>query len=1476
MNHRPTQLKSRINHLKRVRQRGLAKNHRLYIERLEDRRMLAGDGLQAQYFNTDDLSGPALVRVDSAIDFNWGAASPDASIAADTFSARWNGQIESQFTETHTFYVNANDGARLWINGVLLIDQLDSPLVFNASANIDLIAGRRYDIQFEYRENTGGASAKLEWDSASLAREVVPTSQLFSGHRGSLTSERFNNIAGSDVSDLTSDTDYPNNPDVVTELTSFESSSNIGNSFGQRISGFLHAPETGPYQFFLSANDSAELWLSNSADPSDRQLIAFVDSATDPQQWDAQASQSSSVVLLAAGQQYYIEALHKESNGADHLAVGWVRPSDTTIEVIDGQYLSPVEPIVKIFSDRPNVAEGSASPARFTITRDGGPNTNALAVSYSVSGDATNGIDYQFLSGTISIPAGSDSVDLVVNPILDSAIEGDESLIVELQPAAGYEVGLKSERTVNGTLQDNIVAPAGGTVLYDNQTLSDFIAFGGSFSTVTDPIFGSVIQGVIPTHSASFNSQLKLANSASIDAGDLLLLELNVRSVGGDGQIAAAFENGTTFEKSLFQGIPVTQDWTTIQIPFASLESYAVGEASFGLFLGYQSQTLQVADFKLTNYGPSNSLAPETDFRLNNINGNFGAGEIVPVSGQPFDFAYEVETTSVPNAFYMIQALENNDAAIANGDTLRIEFSLRALAGASPQVSVAIQDTAAFGNLFAQNFNPTSQWQSYSFDIAVTEDFAVDGLQTAFNVGFGLQTVQIGGFHWTNLSNDVDLADLPQQFPAATYGGRSGTDNWRADADTRIEAERKSDVTIIVNDSTGQPLDGAVVSVRQTEHDFVFGSAISAFGSLLDPNGNSTALEYQSEINRLFNTVVIENSLKWDQFINNRGRGIDAADFATDNDLFLRGHNIIWPSRNFMPDSVWAEYDTRVGNDGTTSANAWLKTTIEARFDDVLNTFDGQITEWDVVNELFDNNDALEVLGIQPTGNEPKGKEVVLEWFQRVRDFDPNINLTYNDYGIFTNNGGNVNHRANFDFWLGELVDASLLDVIGIQSHFSDASLTDISVLEGLITSYNTQFNTPIAITEFDLNSRDEQVQADYLRDYMTQVFSQSGVSEFVQWGFWEGAHYLPEAALYRQDFSIKPNGQAYEDLVFGNWWTDVAGTTESGQFQTSAFLGEYDIEVQYEGQTYSALVSVDDSGTSSVTVNLPVTPVQYAPVITLGAPTVSGNLLSTLTNSGTWAETQGESVLLSASLGEITQNADGTWSWELTPTEDYTNTPVTITGTDSGGQTQQITFNIDASVGNLGSGVAVSDAATGTGYIMYSVESVHSRFAAGVNPNNADHFIAVRFDGTNWEYNTDSDTPGQDWIVFTTLASDVLVADVDFSADTIASLEGTNTTIDGITAGYASGNLLFIADQWGGNLDDGEFEITGTQFTLNTPPPFLLGDSNQDGVVDFADIPAFISILQDGIFLEEADFNGDGVVNFADIPFFIELLIAQ
>ena len=305
-----------------------------------------------------------------------------------------------------------------------------------------------------------------------------------------------------------------------------------------------------------------------------------------------------------------------------------------------------------------------------------------------------------------------------------------------------------------------------------------------------------------------------------------------------------------------------------------------------------------------------------------------------------------------------------------------------------------------------------------------------------------------------------------------------------------------------------------------------------------------------------------------------------------------------------------------------------------------------------------------------------------------MRDFDPDIKLTYNDFGIFAGNGSDAAHRVDFDYWLGLLNDADLLDVIGEQSHYNDANLTDISVLGDLITTYNTQFNQPIAITEFDVNSKNEQLQADYLRDYMMMSFSQSAVTEFLHWGFWEDSHWLPDAALYRSDFSIKPNGQAYEDLVFGQWWTDLQGTTRNGEVTANVFRGEYDVTVQYDGQTYSGTVTVDGSGSSNLTINIPSQAINYDPMIESDNASVSGDALAEQSNTGRWLEPENEVTSLSASLGNVVQNSDGTWDWTFTPQQKYVNQPVTITITDSRGGTDQTSFTITAETRILDRGI--------------------------------------------------------------------------------------------------------------------------------------------------------------------------------------------
>ena len=85
--------------------------------------------------------------------------------------------------------------------------------------------------------------------------------------------------------------------------------------------GYVCAPVTGEYNFFISGNDQAELWLSTDDNPANKVLLAFILSWTNPKQYDKFPSQKSAPVKLVKGVRYYIETLHKEYQSYDHLSV---------------------------------------------------------------------------------------------------------------------------------------------------------------------------------------------------------------------------------------------------------------------------------------------------------------------------------------------------------------------------------------------------------------------------------------------------------------------------------------------------------------------------------------------------------------------------------------------------------------------------------------------------------------------------------------------------------------------------------------------------------------------------------------------------------------------------------------------------------------------------------------------------------------------------------------------------------------------------------------------------------------------------------------------------------------------------------------------------------------------------------------------------------------------------------------------------
>ena len=80
-------------------------------------------GLCGEYFDNNRLEGqPRIVRTDARVDFGWTLNSPGRGIPFDWYSVRWTGRLIVPRTGVHRLGVEGNDGYRLYLDGMLIID----------------------------------------------------------------------------------------------------------------------------------------------------------------------------------------------------------------------------------------------------------------------------------------------------------------------------------------------------------------------------------------------------------------------------------------------------------------------------------------------------------------------------------------------------------------------------------------------------------------------------------------------------------------------------------------------------------------------------------------------------------------------------------------------------------------------------------------------------------------------------------------------------------------------------------------------------------------------------------------------------------------------------------------------------------------------------------------------------------------------------------------------------------------------------------------------------------------------------------------------------------------------------------------------------------------------------------------------------------------------------------------------------------
>jgi len=140
----------------------------------------AGDGLRGDYFGNKDLAGtPLMVRKDRTVDFNWDIGAPMELAKPGPFSVRWTGEIQAQFTESYTLYLETDEGVRVWLDGKLVMNDWVNRYDGKSQATVNLVAGQKYPLQIEYYKDQGLSHARMLWSSPSTPKRIVPQSQLY-------------------------------------------------------------------------------------------------------------------------------------------------------------------------------------------------------------------------------------------------------------------------------------------------------------------------------------------------------------------------------------------------------------------------------------------------------------------------------------------------------------------------------------------------------------------------------------------------------------------------------------------------------------------------------------------------------------------------------------------------------------------------------------------------------------------------------------------------------------------------------------------------------------------------------------------------------------------------------------------------------------------------------------------------------------------------------------------------------------------------------------------------------------------------------------------------------------------------------------------------------------------------------------------------------------------------------------------------
>jgi endo-1,4-beta-xylanase len=572
--------------------------------------------------------------------------------------------------------------------------------------------------------------------------------------------------------------------------------------------------------------------------------------------------------------------------------------------------------------------------------------------------------------------------------------------------------------------------------------------------------------------------------------------------------------------------------------------------------------------------------ASEDAFTATGGAGNGDAIKLTTVSaaGPGFTRVLHIETSRDLSPAWAVETKTPLTKAVQKGDTALLRFFARRINSADEtgagQVRVVVQRAGPdYDKSLENTVQMGADWQEFLMPFAFTGDYGKGGLELSFGFGFKRETVEIGGIELLHYGRSLEPAALPKT--RFTYAGREPDAAWRREALARIEQVRKSGFLIEVKDAAGQPVAGATVRVEQRRSAFHFGTALQFARLVQDSPENNI---YREKTLELFNAASSENDLKWPpwggEWGNNyaRPQTLAALRWLRENNFHVRGHVLVWPGWKNLPKSIGALKDGKKNQ-------AKIPPLVLAHIADITGATREWVQEWDVLNEPYDNHDLMALFG----------SDIMVDWFKAAQaGAAPGTPLYLNDYSNHDLMADKA-HCADF-FKVAKFLQAkgAPLGGLGLQGHISAQPNPPERVLAAL--EVYSGFKLPIRITEFDIDTDDEQLQADYTRDFLILAYSHPSVVGVQHWGFWAKAHWRPRAALYRGDWSPKPAAKAYEDLVLKQWRTKLQGKAgASGKVAGRGFHGDYVVTVEQDGRRAEATFTLrPDEAKTTVAVVLP------------------------------------------------------------------------------------------------------------------------------------------------------------------------------------------------------------------------------------------------------------------------------------------------